>query len=103
MKSREFASGRKPMKKHETKRGNYLDDEANLHKIIPGPGKYNFKDEWPKKCKSLHTETNKTTYIDELMKREKKEKKPGPGQYQIIKTLKQIEAEKKLMQQRKVK
>ena len=24
----------------ELKRGNYLDDEANAHKHIPGPGKY---------------------------------------------------------------
>ena len=44
MKSRQLSSGGSKMKKYETKRGNYLDDEANAHKIIPGPGKYNFKD-----------------------------------------------------------
>lgn len=42
------------LKVKETKRGNYLDDEANLHKIVPGPGKYKYDLPWPQKSKSLH-------------------------------------------------
>ena len=49
-----------------------MDDEANLHKNNPGPGKYPHKDEWPKKSKSLHGESKKVTYIEELMAKEKK-------------------------------
>ena len=63
MRSRELASGSRRLKKYETKRGNYLDDEANMHKIVPGPGKYKFLDEWPKKTKRLRTEADKKTYI----------------------------------------
>ena len=30
------------------------------------------------------------TYVDEIMKHEKREKKPAPGQYNVVKTQKQI-------------
>lgn len=31
---------------------------------------------------------DKKTYVDEIMIREKKEKKPAPGEYNVTKTLK---------------
>jgi len=41
MKSRELANhSAGKVKKYETKRGNFLDDASNLHKFVPGPGKY---------------------------------------------------------------
>ena len=60
------------MKKHEIKRGSFLDDEAKLYKHSVGPGKYKQKDSWPKKTQSLHHESKKVTYIEELMKKAKK-------------------------------
>lgn len=36
------------------------------------------------------------------MKHEKKEKKPAPGQYNVTKTQKQIEADKKKLAQKKI-
>jgi hypothetical protein len=35
---------------------------------------------------------DRKTYIDEVMKKEKKEKKPAPGHYEVTRTLKQDEA-----------
>ncbi len=43
MKSRELSKSAGKIKKHETKRGNYLDDASNLVKYIPGPGKYTYQ------------------------------------------------------------
>lgn len=74
-----------------------------MHKLVPGPGKYPFTDEWPKKSKSLHPATKKKTFIEELMEKEKKEKKPAPGHYSIVKSQKEIEAEKKVLASRKIK
>jgi hypothetical protein len=37
------------------------------------------------------------------MKREKREKKPAPGHYNIIKTDKEVEAEKKKMASKRIK
>lgn len=34
-------------RKHVTKRGNYLDDETNMRKIVPGPGQYPLAQPWP--------------------------------------------------------
>lgn len=45
---------------------------------------------------------DKKTYVDEIMIREKKEKKPAPGEYNVIKTLKEEEAEKKKMATKKI-
>ena len=44
-----LANLKKGMKdrRHVTKRGNFLEDEQNAHKAIPGPGKYEIKEEWP--------------------------------------------------------
>ena len=44
-----------------------MEDETNAHKNVPGPGKYGLKDEWSKKSKSLHNESKKVTYIEEIM------------------------------------
>jgi hypothetical protein len=43
---RERGKVAKPKQK-ATKRGSFLEDEAKVHKIVPGPGKYPFKDQWP--------------------------------------------------------
>jgi hypothetical protein len=52
------------------------------------------------KLKIRHAD--KKTYIDEIMKREKKEKRPAPGQYNTFKGLKEMDAEKKLMAVKKL-
>lgn len=72
MKSRELSKSTGKIKKHETKRGNYLDDASNLVKYIPGPGKYTYQQPWPQKSKSMHPASKKITYIDEIFKKEKK-------------------------------
>lgn len=41
------------------------------------------------------------TYIDEIIKGQKKNKVPAPGTYNIEKTLKQLEKENKLLAQKK--
>lgn len=42
IKQRQYAKIKKGEKsrQHQTKRGNFLDDEAKLHKFCPGPGTY---------------------------------------------------------------
>jgi hypothetical protein len=69
IKQREFLLIKKGLKnrKHVTKRGNYLDDEANLHKIVPGPGQYPLTQEWPEKSKLKISYPDKKTYVDEIM------------------------------------
>jgi hypothetical protein len=89
-------------RKHITKRGNYLDDEANLHKIVPGPGKYPLEMEWPEKSKLKINYPDKKTYVDEIVQSEKKEKKPAPGEYNVTKTLEDTEAEKKRLASKKL-
>lgn len=42
------------------------------------------------------------TYVDEIIKKEKKEKKPAPGSYNVIKTLKEEEGEAKKLAAKKV-
>lgn len=88
---REFLKLKKGEKnrKHVTKRGNYLEDEAKVHKIVPGPGQYPTKEEWSNKTTIKPHYADKRTYIDEIMRREKKEKKPAPGQYEVEKSLKE--------------
>lgn len=71
-----------------TKRGNFLDDETNMRKVVPGPGQYPVTEEWPEKSKLKVSYPDKKTYVDEIMIREKKEKKPAPGEYNVTKTLK---------------
>jgi len=45
---------------------------------------------------------DKATYVDEIMKQGKKEKKPAPGQYNLVKTQKEVDADKKKMKERKI-
>lgn len=59
-------------KKHQTKRGNYLDDYTHAHGYVPGPGVYNCnKDKWSSKSKEKPKKKvpHKKTYIDEIMQR----------------------------------
>jgi hypothetical protein len=63
-----------------------------LHKIVPGPGQYPFTDEWPEKPTLKIKLPDRKTYVDEIMKFEKKEKRPAPGSYNIAPTLKEQEA-----------
>jgi hypothetical protein len=51
-----------------TKRGNFLDDEANMHKQTPGPGKYQYQDEWPEKKRLKISYPDKQTFLDQLIK-----------------------------------
>ena len=55
-------------RKHVTKRGNFLDDEANMHKQTPGPGKYQYQDEWPEKKRLKISYPDKQTFLDQLIK-----------------------------------
>ena len=90
MKERDLGEIKKGQKdrRHVTKRGNFLEDEQKLHKLIPGPGQYAYTLDWPEKSKLKIHYPDKLTYVDEIMKSEKKEKKPAPGQYNVEKTLK---------------
>lgn len=45
---------------------------------------------------------DKMTYVDEIIKKEKKEKRPAPGSYNVIKTLKEEEGEAKKLAAKKV-
>ncbi len=45
---------------------------------------------------------DKQTYVDEIMRSEKKEKKPAPGQYNVMKSLKEMDAENKKLSQKKI-
>jgi len=45
-----------------------LDDEAKVHKIVPGPGQYPFTDEWPEEKKLKVHHADKKTFIDEIIK-----------------------------------
>lgn len=89
-------------RRHVTKRGNFLDDETKMRKIVPGPGQYPITSEWPEESKLKINYPNKQTYVDEIMKSEKKEKKPAPGQYNVTKTMKDMEAEKKALAAKKI-
>lgn len=44
---------------------------------------------------------DKQTYVDDIIKREKKEGKPAPGQYNVVKTLKQEQQEAKKLASKK--
>lgn len=63
--------GGKP-RRRATKRGSFLEDELKLHKIVPGPGKYSFSEEWPEKPKLKPRYSEKLTFIQEIIKQEKK-------------------------------
>lgn len=82
-------------RKHVTKRGNYLDDETKVHSAVPGPGKYVKSEEWAEIPKLKVKHADKMTYVDEIIRQGKKEKKPAPGQYNVTKTLQELEAEAK--------
>ena len=58
------------VKSHKTliKKQNYLDEETNKTKDIPGPGTYKIEGNWPKQTRQVH-HSEKKTYIDELMRR----------------------------------
>lgn len=94
--------GGKP-RRRATKRGNFLDDETKLHKLVPGPGKYTFSEEWPEKSKLKPRYSQNLTYIQEIIKQQKKEKRPGPGKYNLFKSQKEVEAEKKALSVKKIK
>jgi hypothetical protein len=66
-----------------------------MRKQTPGPGRYQYQDEWPEKKKLKIAYPDKQTFLDQLIKREKKDRTPAPGQYDAVKTLKQEEEEKK--------
>ena len=53
MKERDLGEINKGQKdrRHVTKRGNFLEDEQKLHKLIPGPGQYAYTLDWPEKSK----------------------------------------------------
>lgn len=61
-----------------------------MHGNTPGPGVYNYdKNLWPQKVTHMkYKPSDRKTYIDEIMKKNKKEKHPAPGQYKLEKTLK---------------
>ena len=63
--------GGKP-RQRPTKRGSFIDDEIKLHKLPPGPGKYPFADDWPEKKKLKTHFADRMTYIQEIMKQQKK-------------------------------
>lgn len=71
---REYAKIKKGTKtrKHVTKRGNYLDDEAKMHKLAPGPGHYICKTEWSEKTKSHVKPVDRRTVFAEIMRKEKR-------------------------------
>lgn len=91
------------VKRNVTKRGSYLDDECKVHKIVPGPGKYHFADEWPVKAHLKPKYPERITQIAEIMKSQKKGKIPSPGFYQLNRSLKQEEEERKKLSVRRVK
>lgn len=47
--------------------------------------------------------TDKMSYIDEIIKHNKRNKIPAPGAYNVVKTLKQLDKERKVMAQKKPK
>lgn len=51
----------------------------------------------------MHPASKKITYIDEIFKKEKKQKKPAPGHYNVFKSDKEIEAEKRRLASKKIK
>ena len=60
---------------------------------MPGPGVYEANhQQWHKGNKSTKKvePAKKQTYIEELMEREKRQAKPGPGQYKLFKDQKEI-------------
>ena len=102
---RENINKRKGQKgrRHVIKRGNYLEDEAKIHKEVPGPGKYTTQQEWPTKSKMKIQYPDRKTYFSQIMKEEKRNKKPAPGAYNLVKTQKEVEAEKKRLASKKIK
>lgn len=69
---------------------------------MPGPGQYPLALPWPEKSKMKIHYPDKQTYVDEIMRSEKKEKKPAPGQYNVMKSLKEMDAENKKLSQKKI-
>ena len=65
--------------KYLTRRGNYLDSEVSIHKIIPGPGKYPITMRWPELSKLKIHHADRKTYLDEILKLAKRDKRPAPG------------------------
>ena len=90
---REYANKKSTRpKKRVLKKGSYLEDQAKIHKLVPGPGKYPHKDEWPSKDKQFKIKfKDRLTDIAELIKEQKRMKRPAPGHYKIMKSLKQLD------------
>lgn len=72
-----------------------------MHKSVPGPGQYPTRSLWSEKAKLKIRYSEKKTYVDDIYKYEKKWKIPAPGHYNVVKSMKELEAEKKLMAVRK--
>jgi hypothetical protein len=73
-----------------------------MYKSVPGPGKYSSELEWPEKSKFKIQYSDKKTYVDEIINKNKKEKGPAPGSYNVVKTMKEVEADKKKLASKKI-
>ena len=60
---------------------------------MPGPGKYPLVSEWPEKAKLKAHYSKRSTFIQDIFRKEKKEKRPAPGSYNLFKSLKQQQQE----------
>lgn len=89
LKDKNDKESKQEQKKRETKRGNYLEDYAKIYGPLPGPGVYDYPNgNWTihsKHSSKKVVPSKKLTYIDEIIEREKKDKRPAPGQYKLFK------------------
>jgi len=80
-----------------TKRGHYTDDLMVWHRGKPGPI-YNTELPWvsekeKKRCATIKF-PKKSTFIDAMFRVPKEKRNPGPGAYNLLKSDKEIEADK---------
>lgn len=73
-----------------------------MHSAVPGPGHYIKNEDKGDKSKPKIKYGEKMTYLDEIIKQNKREKTPAPGQYNVVKTLKEEESEVKRLAAKKV-
>ena len=73
-----------------------------MHSAVPGPGHYLKTEEKGDKSKAKIKYGDKMTYLDEIIKQNKREKTPAPGQYNVVKTLKEEEGEAKKLASKKI-
>lgn len=62
-----------------------------MHSAVPGPGHYIKGEDKTDKPTHKIKYGDKMTYLDEIIKQNKREKTPAPGQYNVVKTLKEEE------------